>query len=139
MRTPKAARGIVILLGVALMTASAQAQVVPIKSEIASGKRWLREHLLAPKAQPPFSFVDGGQKSETLLRGALHAPGGGRRRSGQCRAVTRSGMDASVSAGGTRGSNPCSLASGRSVPKSGLLASHRGSSGARMASDMGGA
>jgi alpha-galactosidase len=69
MRYPKAARGIVILLGVALMTVSAQAQVSPTKGEIASGKRWLREHLLAPKAQPPFSFVDGGQESETLLRG----------------------------------------------------------------------
>jgi len=65
----QAAQVLVILLGVALLTVPAQAQVLPTKGEIASGRRWLRAHLLAPKAQPPFSFLYGGERSETVLPG----------------------------------------------------------------------
>ncbi len=65
----RAAQALAILLGVTLVTVPAQAQMLPTKGEIASAKRWLRAHLLAPSAQPPFSFLYGGEKSETLLPG----------------------------------------------------------------------
>lgn len=71
----RAARVLGPLLGVVLLTSAAFAQVRPTEDELKAARSWLQAHLLAGEAQPPFSFVYDGRKSDLLLPrwGARHS------------------------------------------------------------------
>lgn len=58
----------VLMVGLAALACAMAQATVPKRDELASARRWLRNHTLTDEGSLPFSFTYGGQPAETVLR-----------------------------------------------------------------------